>query len=205
MEINWVQIGIAASTGGLAGALLKQFFDNRRNRLQPITYSFELKPFYDSDSHSIIPSRIILKEDNQEFSFSNLVIGTLKIKNSGILDFPIFSFGLTLDDDTKFINIKQQDQHRHHSSAYSITPTINNQVNIIDIALEPFNRKNIYEFNFLISVTGYYPTIEDMTFEVSSKQAVKLIKISNSKSIEMAFEIVKPIIQIGPIKISVEK
>jgi hypothetical protein len=202
MEINWLQIGIGALSGGLAGAFLKQFFDNRRNRLQPISYSVELKPFYDLDAHSIIPSKIILKENNQEYSFTNLIIGSLSIKNTGLVDYSKFSFGLTLDDDANFINIKQEDQHRHHTASYSVTPAISNEAGIVDITLEPFNRKNIYKFDFLISAKGYYPSINDMTLDITSTQAVKLIKISDTKAIDLAFEIVKPIIQLGPIRIS---
>src|SRR5215203_2697653 len=124
METNWFQLGATLVGGGLTGAFVKQLFDNKRNRLQPIEYFFKIKPFYDIAAHSIIPSKIILKEDGKEYPFTNLVIGNLTIKNTGSLDFPKFSFGMTLDDDATFINMKQEDEHRHSQASYNNMPSI---------------------------------------------------------------------------------
>lgn len=204
METNWYQIGTALFGGGLMGAFVKQFFDNRRNRLQPIEYSFELKPFYDVSAHSIIPSRIILKEDGKEHPFTNLVIGSLTIKNTGSIDFSSFSFGLTLADDATIINIKQEDDHRHHLAKYDSTPSISNPLSKIDITLTPFNRKNTYNFNFLIS-SKYGTEAEDIDFNVSSTQAVKLINVKSDRLLKVSLEVIKPLLKIGPVSIGFEK
>lgn len=205
MEINWIQIGIGAASGGLAGALLKQFLDTQKNRLQPINYSFEMKPFYDSTSHSIIPSQIILKEGNMEYSFKNLIIGSLIIKNAGNLYFSEFRFGLTFLDDAKCINIKQEDEHRHHFSTYSAVAAMNNQLELLDVTLKPFNSRNIYKFNFLITTPNYGYDGDDLVLEVTSAQAARLNRVGQVKPVDLALEYVKPIFTIGPLKIILGK
>jgi hypothetical protein len=205
MEINWIQIGFGALTGGLTGALTKQYFDNRKNRLQPISYSIELKSFYNSDEHSIIPSKIILKENDQDYSFCSLYIGSLNIINSGSVDFSNFTFGLTIDEDAKFINIKQEELHRHHKATFNILPTITNQTSILDVMLDPFHRKKTYKFNFVIASNSYIPSIECLSLELTTTQSVKLIKISKDKSIDITFDIAKTLLQIGPIKVTLSR
>lgn len=204
METNWFQFGATLVGGGLAGAFVKQLFDNRRNRLQPIEYSYELKPFYDITAHSIIPSKIILKEDGKEYPFTNLVIGSLTIKNTGILDFPKFTFGMTLDEDASFINIKQDDEHRHSLATYDSIPSIQSPLNKIDLELTPFNRKNIYTFNFLIS-SKYGTETEDIDFSVSSSQAVKLNNVKNDRMLRVSFEVIKPVLKIGPLSVGFDR
>ncbi|MCW3108131.1 MAG: hypothetical protein JWQ09_2637 [Segetibacter sp.] len=45
-EINWIQVGAGFLSGGAFGALIKQFFDYRRGRIQSISYNVLTKPFY---------------------------------------------------------------------------------------------------------------------------------------------------------------
>ncbi len=41
-EINWIQAGIGFLSGGAFGAFIKQYFDNKKNRIQPIKHLIDL-------------------------------------------------------------------------------------------------------------------------------------------------------------------
>ncbi|MET3502598.1 hypothetical protein ABIC45_004222 [Mucilaginibacter rubeus] len=64
-KINWSQVIPGFLSGGALGALIKQFFDNRRNRIQPIGKSVEIKSVYDSSENKLLNSEISLTGTTQ--------------------------------------------------------------------------------------------------------------------------------------------
>ena len=113
-EINWIQIILGFLGGGAVGALIKQFFDSRKHRIQSIGKNFEIKPFYNSVENKLLSSQIILSDAVKEYKFSKLYMGSFKIANTGHHDYPSFTFGITCPDNVQFIHIKPSIKDRHH-------------------------------------------------------------------------------------------
>ena len=184
-NINWIQVIIGFLSGGAFGAFIKQFFDNRRNRIQPIGKSIELKSFYDKADNRLIDAQIILKEDNLEYKFSKLYTGTIQILNSGLTDFQEFNFGITTSNSVKFVQIKSTSLDRHHLVNYSQKPALQSQLDVFDITLKPFNRKDIYTFDFLLTTSQ--TTITENDIQISSAHPIKWNKLVSTT--EIIFEI----------------
>jgi len=177
--INWLQVGIGFLSGGAFGALIKQFFDYRRNRIQSIEYSIELKPFYNSKKTKILDTQITISEGTNEYKFANLYTGTIEIINAGLIDFSNFSFGVTLTDGIKFIQNKSTLKDRHHIAELINEPTLANQTNSFDVNLTPFNRKDRYVFDVLLTCSN--SNMPRDCINISSSMPVKLTKVSTTR------------------------
>lgn len=200
--MKWIQIGIGFLSGGAFGTLIKQFFDNRRNRIQPIGRNIEIKSFYDSIENKMLNSQVILTGETQEHKFSKLYTGTIKIVNSGLTDYSSFSFGITGSDNVRFVHLKPTTIDRHHIAEISGQPTLENQVNTFDIVIKPFNRKDIYTFDILATTLDGDITHNDI--QISSSHAIKWIDLTSTSKIIL--EIAKEsIIAIGPLSIGLRK
>jgi len=184
-KINWIQLGIGFLSGGAFGALIKQFFDNRRNRIQPIGYSIELKRFYNSRDTQLVKTQITLDDGTNEYKFENLYTGTIEIVNTGLIDYSNFSFGINSTDGTKFIQCNPISKDRHHIVELGNEPTLVNQTSSFDIELKPFNRKDRYVFNVLL--TNSKSHISDSWLSISTSMPVKLTKISTTGEVIISY------------------
>ena len=180
-NINWIQLGIGFLSGGAFGALIKQFFDYRRNRVQPIGYSIELKSVYNLKDTQLENTLITINEGKKEYKFSTLYIGSIKIQNIGLTDFMNFSFGFTLTDEIKFIQCKSNTKDRHHVAELINEPTLENQVDSFDVNLKPFNRKDEYLCDVLL--TGSNLLTSDDFFNISASVPVKLTNMLTAKEV----------------------
>jgi hypothetical protein len=201
-KINWIQVIIGFLSGGAFGALIKQFFDNKRNRVQPIGKSIEIKSFYDSGDNKLLNSQIILTGINQEFKFSKLYTGTVKIVNTGQNDFLSFTFGITSPENIKFIHIKPTSTDRHHLAEFTELPTLENQINTFDINLKPFNRNDTYTFDILVTTTNGEITEQDI--KISSPYSIKWVDLVSTSKIILEFAR-ETIIAFGPISIGLRR
>ena len=201
-KINWFQVIIGFISGGAFGALIKQFFDNSRNRVQPIGRAIEIKSFYDSIENKLLNSQVILTGSTHEYKFSKLYTGTVKIANTGLHDYPAFRFGITSPENVKFIHIRPTTTDRHHLVDIEELPTLENQINSFDITLKPFNRKDNYTFDILVTTLNGDLISEDI--QISSAHPIKWVDlVSTSKIIlEVARE---TIIGLGPISIGLRR
>ena len=188
-DINWFQIGPAILCGGAAGAILKQIFDIRRNRIQPIGYSIELRSVYDSGDNTLLNSQIILNDGSISYKFNRLYTGTIEIRNSGLNDFPDFKFGLTLPDSAEFVQVIPNIKDRHHIVTLSDTPSLGNQISAFDVSLTPFNRKDSYIIQFL--ATASYKNLSQADVLISSSHPIKLVPIYNAENmLSLAVEVI---------------
>jgi len=201
-DINWLQVAIGFVGGGATGALIKQYFESRKSRIQPIAKSIEIKSFYDSLENNILNSQVILTGEDQEHKFSKLYTGTIKIINSGLIDYPEFSFGITGNDNMKFINVKPTTIDRHHRAEFNDPPSLENQINSFDLVLKPFNRKDVYTFDIL--VTPLEGDLNEKEIKISSSHPVKWVDITSTSKIilEIATE---SILALGPFSVGIRK
>jgi len=180
-KINWIQVALGFLGGGAVGALIKQFFDSRRNRIQPIGYSIELKPFYNSQGiNTQLINQITLNDGTNEYQFSNLYTGTIEIINTGLKDYPNFSFGINLPTGVYFIKNKSTSKDRHHITELTNEPTLTNQTDSFDINLKPFNRKDRYVFDVLLTDSNPNSNLSNDCITISTPMPVKLTKISTT-------------------------
>ena len=174
-DINWLQAGIGFLSGGAFGALIKLFFDERKNRIQRIGQSIEIKSFYNSEDSKLLNSEIILKEGIQEYKFSKLYTGTIQLVNSGLKDYSDFPLGITVPENVNFVQIKSTSSDRHHIAEYTDSPSLKNQIRSFDINLKPFNRKDKYTFDILLTTDS--STIAQTDIQISSPMPVKWVKL----------------------------
>lgn len=197
-QINWIQVIIGFLSGGAFGALVKQYFDNRRNRVQPIGKAIEIKSFYNSVENTLFNSQVILTGSTQEYKFSKLYIGTIKIVNTGLHDYSSFTFGITCPENVNFIQIRPESIDRHHLAEIEDLPTLENQINSFDITLKPFNRKDNYTFDILVTTSDVNLTEEDI--KISSPHPISWVDLTSSTKIvlEIARE---SLIKLGPLSV----
>lgn len=176
-EINWVQIGFGFLGGGAIGALIKQYFDNRRNKIQPVIYYIEMRSVYDFNENNLFDLQITLKENAKDYKFQNLYTGKIELINNGQQDFAEFKFGITCSDKIKFIQVRPITNDRHHAAELSILPSLENQTGEFDVILKPFNRKDNYAFNFLI--TSFNNTVNKSDLVITSPHPIKWVTLSS--------------------------
>lgn len=191
-DINWVQIIAGFFCGGAFGAFIKQFFDHRRNRLQPVGYSIEVKPLYNSNSTNLIKTQITLTEGIEEHKFSNLFVGGLEIINIGLSDLSEFNFGVTLAESDQVIHLKTNSKDRHHIAELSVEPTLSNGITSFDIKLKPFNRKDSYSFDMLITSSNNYVLIDKIKVSTSASVALSKIATVSELALEYALPLTYP-------------
>jgi len=195
-DINWIQVGAGFLSGGAFGALIKQYFDYRKNRIQTITFNTELKPFFNKSSENSLASKFVIKDHGVDFRFQDLYIGTLTILNTSNQDYPEFNFGLTYTSQNLFIQIQQQEVDRHHTSDFNTLPTLYNQVQQFDITIKPFNRKDSYSFDFIINVTEE-EKVQDLklgtSLPVKLKEVTSITELANlmPKGLEISLPFMK--------------
>jgi|JI9StandDraft_1071089.scaffolds.fasta_scaffold34402_3 hypothetical protein len=175
-NINWIQVGAGFLSGGAFGALIKQFFDYRKSRIQTVTFNIELTPFFNKPNENSLASKFVIKDHGVDFRFEDLFIGKLTILNTSNQDYPDFSFGMTYSNANRFIQIQQQKIDRHHKTVFDTLPTLNNQVQQFDISVKPFNRKDNYNFDFIINVTDL-ENVKNLT--LSTSHPVKLKEVTS--------------------------
>lgn len=177
-NINWLQVLIGFLSGGAFGAIIKQYFDNRRNRIQPIGHSIEVKSIYDSGENRLIDSQIILTGITKDFKFSKLYTGTIELINTGLSDFSEFDFGITCPTNIKFIQVKTISTDRHHNAELTSYPSLEHQINSFDVVLKPFNRKDYYKFDILLTTDN--SRITEDNIEISSPKPIRWVKLSST-------------------------
>ena len=175
MELNWLQIIPSIICGGAAGAFIKQYFDNERSKVQPVSYSIEVKSFYDSGKNTILQSKIILQGTAKEYTFSRIFIGTITLINTGVNDYREFSFGLTCNEAIKFIHLNTTTANRHRNFDSLSTPSLENRLSSFDITLKPFNRKDIFTLDVLMTSDNDNDIVNE-DIEISSSHSVDWLK-----------------------------
>lgn len=191
-SINWIQALLGFLSGGACGALIKQYYDNRRNKVQPIARTVEIKSFFDAQENRLLNSQLTFKESSQVYTFSNLYSGTIEIINSGQHDYTEFSFGITCPNNVKLIHIKSISSDRHHIVEFETLPSLENQINTFDVNLKPFNRKDSYIFDILATTTeGQFSA---MDVEISSSMPIKWVdpKVTQKLISEIVREAILP-------------
>lgn len=175
MDINEIlKIGIPLISGGAAGALIKALIDKRNNRIQTIKKSVEISTIFSPEK--ILDdylTKITLSGTTSVYHFDSLYIAKIKIVNSGNKDYGNFTFGITTPDNVEIVNIETNGEDRHHSINYTPTIDFSNKSSIVDFSLTPFNRKNSYSIELLLTSVD---SVKNIDLEFSTELPVKIIE-----------------------------
>jgi hypothetical protein len=177
-KINWIQIIVGFLGGGAVGAVIKQYFDNAKNKIQQIEYFIHLYPVHFDVQSDSIKSKLILNNGLAEFEFSNISAGTFEIINKGNQDYSEFNFGLTLDKGNELISFTHSPVDRHHIAEHKKEPSLTQNLNKVDLILKPFNRNDSYSFDVLITSKSNHP-VSSRNMKVSSALPIKLFRPPN--------------------------
>jgi hypothetical protein len=165
--------------GGVGGALITLFYNRHRNKLQSIQYDLEIKSVFQPKKIANVSETFLtlsnsFEYQSESFKFNNLYLIDLKFYNKTIKDFGKFSFGVSLKNNDRIVNLSTVSSDRHHE--ISIHPNIdfNATSQIVDIDFQPFNRKDIYSISLF--VTTEKGILESDSIEISTKEAIFLNK-----------------------------
>lgn len=175
IELNDIlKIGIPLISGGAAGAIIKALIDKRNNRIQTIKKSVEISTIFSPEK--ILDdylTKITLSGATSVYHFDSLYIAKVKIVNSGNKDYDAFTFGITAPDNVEIVNVETNGEDRHHNINYTPDIDFSNKSKIVDFSLTPFNRKNSYNIELLLTSAD---SIKNIDLEFSTELPVKIIE-----------------------------
>ncbi|MFC0878795.1 hypothetical protein ACE01N_19525 [Saccharicrinis sp. FJH2] len=169
-----LKIGIPLISGGAVGAIIKALIDKRNNRIQTIKKSVEISTIFSPEK--ILDdylTKITLSGTTSVYHFDSLYIAKISIINSGNKDYPDFSFGITTPDNVEIVNIETNGEDRHHNINYTPDIDFSNKSNIVDFSLTPFNRKNSYNIELLLTSVE---SVKNIDLNFSTDLPVKIIE-----------------------------
>jgi hypothetical protein len=183
---DWLKYGgtilVSLIGGGAMGAVLTNWFTNKRNKIPTIGIQQSISCVFASEI-SVKP-KITFTTEGVEFHFENLYIIETQIQNEGNNDYPDFDLKLTLSPFAKLVYVDCKSQDASHEITLKEKIEFASPSMIADLSLNPFNRKNTFH------ITGY-ATCEDNK-GLTKKDIKYSSKISaNFKAVEA---ITKPIL-----------
>lgn len=180
-ETNWLQIGIASAAsllgGGAMGALIRQFIDERHNRVQPVEFCVShISIFGITDDNEPTHLRIAVERGNSCKVFDNAAIVQLEIENAGRRDFDQFHFGLALPAGARAIHVKcrHADSQNKLETADVCTPDFP-QVELTFVA-RPFNRRRTVYVQMIVICDHI---LDISKIELSSPSPVAFVEARN--------------------------
>ncbi len=150
----------------------------------------------------MIESELVLKDSTGEYKFTRIFTGSLRIINSGSQDYGEFVFGLIISEGSTFIQAKATTKDRHHNLELNNEPRLSNQISTLDIQLKPFNRKDEYKLDFL--VTSNHPNVSAGDIKISSPHSINWIGFTDTT--DLILDIARnTVFKIGPLSINLNK
>jgi len=160
--------------GGAMGAIITLAVTGWRNRLQPVTRTFETLQIFKNTPGVGFNARLTVSDRGSDYRFQNLFIVRVALKNTGNSDYDTFDIGITLADGDKAIHVEAVSDDRHHV-VRQVTPVgLATAASELDFQLQPFNRRNTYQLNVFVTI----PESHDNPGEVilSSPHPVRFVE-----------------------------
>ncbi len=175
VALEILKISASIIGGGAMGAVITAFINNRKNRIQRIGKSVKVTDiFFPNPLMDPHITRITISGTTESYHYESLFLCHIEIENIGNKDFKSFDYGLTLPSNAKIVNVQTKTNDRHHEIIYTPSISFESNSDRIDINLTPFNRKDCYIMNLLI--TSDSPVVADQ-IHFSSKLPVKFIDV----------------------------
>lgn len=146
MNTDWLKFVIPVLVsllgGGAVGAVLTNWFTNRRNKIPAIGILQSINCVF-APAISIKP-KITFSANGSEFHFENLYIIEIEIQNDGNSDYAEFDLKVTLSSFAKIVYVDCKGQDTSHDITLKNKIDFSSPSTYADFSLNPFNRKNIY-------------------------------------------------------------
>lgn len=176
--LTWIMIAVALIVGGATGALIKLYIDRKKYYLPAIGYAVIIRPFFHSGKKEAAEPTVSLSQNGKQHTFSKIYMTEIEIMNTSTKDFDVFNFGITVPDGNKFIHFRSSTADRHHHVDIAETPSLDHQVSTIDISIRPFNKKDICNFDLVMSAD---PGFMEADLDLSSPLAIKLVELVTTR------------------------
>ncbi|MBW4541273.1 MAG: hypothetical protein KME43_19360 [Myxacorys chilensis ATA2-1-KO14] len=109
--------------------------------------------FEDLSGVADLRSQIEISDGHKTYSYSNLQIAQVQVKNQSKQDFDQFELGITLSSKDVVIHLEVQSPGRHHLVKQIDPFTFTEPKPKADLILQPFNRDDAYTLR-LLSITA---------------------------------------------------
>ena len=173
MNSDWLKYGgtilVSLFSGGAMGAILSNWFTNKRNKIPTIGILQSISCVF-APAISVKP-KITFTNGSTEFHFENLYIVETQIRNEGNTDFSNFDLKLTLSPFAKIVYLDCKGQDTSHEAVLKEKIEFASPSMIADLFLNPFNRNNTFHITIYATCESNQPlTKRDIKY--SSKTSV---------------------------------
>lgn len=172
---QWIITSVIALVGGgTMGALVNNWFLNRRSKRQPIHYNIQRVDIIKRLNFPSLQAVLTSGDDSGPGrAVSNLSLATFTLSNKGNEDLEKFEFGLTLKGTSKAIDVKFENPDRHHKVELLTPVSLLDPKQEIDFSLRPFHRRDVYNVSILYTYEKSSGKIS-----ISSPHSQRLVEVN---------------------------
>jgi hypothetical protein len=176
---QWVPWILGLLGGGAMGAIIAAFINYLKNRRQPVGYQKDtIDIFRKKRDHPKLAARLLAREHpfgtGPEQEIDTLSLARVSLTNLGNQDLAKFTFGITMSEGSKIIDMRMKEPDRHHVMKVIMPEDRAKPLTELDFTLEPFNRGEKYNVSIYFTY-GENPI--DIT--VSSPHPTRFINLRN--------------------------
>jgi hypothetical protein len=93
-QLEYLKLGIALISGGAVGAIITAVVGSYKGRIQPVRYQTSTVPIFARVPKTQgIETLVVLRQNDNDYPFTNLYFTELSIVNAGNQDIKEFTFG----------------------------------------------------------------------------------------------------------------
>jgi hypothetical protein len=149
---QWVPWVVGIVSGGAMGAIITAFINHLKNRRQPVGYRKDIVHiFRKKRDDPKLAARLLAREHpfstGPEQEIDVLSLARLSLTNLGNQDLTKFTFGITMSEGSKIIDMRMKEPDRHHAMHVIMPEDTTQPLTELDFTLEPFNRGEKYNVN----------------------------------------------------------
>lgn len=139
---QWVPWVVGIMGGGAMGALITATINHLKNRRQPVGYRKDVVDIFRKQrDHPKLAARLLVRQHpllpSPEYEVDTLSLARVPLTNLGNQDLPKFTFGITMGEGSKIIDVRMQEPDRHHVMKVIMPQDTSKPLTELDFTLEP--------------------------------------------------------------------
>jgi hypothetical protein len=151
MSGTWIGIVVALLGGGAMGALIKVFYDLRRDRIQSISRGVRIFSLFRHDrQYEDFGATLSVSHNGSVTEFRTLYVADVVINNRSTHDYAQFDFGLSLAADAKCVHVGWENPDQHHVLELIDIVSPSEPQAALRFRLAPFNRRDVYSLRLYL-------------------------------------------------------
>jgi hypothetical protein len=175
--MDGLQIAATLLGGGAVGAVITAVATKWRARQQPIVYFATLKPLFPGHVGQDAQFELTIFDGKDRHNFSALYVVEYVVTNTGNQDLKSFTFGTTLQNGARAVQLEMASSDRLHKIDTAQAPRPDHPQTEIDITVAPFNRKDRYAITIYVVPSEVPPTLEDLN--LATAEPVRLVRTTD--------------------------